>query len=1545
MKIKTFTSWFKGLIRKERTETRIPDEALLKINNGNIDPVGRMSIRPGYEHWSDIELNNSITSSDGEPNVSSASIDFQNKVQGMYYFVDIANVQYVFVVTNGKVYAEIKDGVDRTWILLNPVGVINFVSERTKEIKMISYLDTVFFNDFENNVYMYNSQHYNEGGWIITGNRFIYFAGEKIYIRSYTDFSSTSEDITIENVAANLNGKSIYDGLLAISFIPAAGGEVDLADVNLGYAVRAGSATAGYFYYVLSNGKNEATNDSCYLIKFNERFIAKDYIVLPMDTNGEIVNFSYYDGDIYIWCTDGQIEVIDEDNLSNSPINSGDVTSMVAPSPDGTVKQYALTANDKGIFLYTTDLPTKTDWWQPIFFNDFNFDDSADTGLVHDFSGITADTYDVSIGQNVIDQNDINIQNDFYKDEIRSSVGNDNYSWLTNGSLLTGPGGINPWQLHTLTFISYFTPGAVLPEVQSIPPAPGVIIKNDFFYTKTTSLESGWPSNDDWSTSPAPANATLTPGQTGRTSFNVFLDQKDVYQGNIISEKVITKIKLLLIDFLTSVTLLPDDEDLAGTTDTLTGADFYVNSTLVETGPGSGLYDITAGSQVPSVDISNIINKDASSLDLTNRKISCNIHFGYDKDGAMISDIQIWSSYDGQKLTLNTASLFFYLEGAANYNNQIFSSMTSSNNVLLVGLDTSGNILTEDYTGPNGDKVWRWVLPLGKTADLKNALPIQSFKNSIGEYIIYFGNSMDNGTNGLDNGYYTSLNLTDFSLENTELKKADRLMLLQGDYLNRWGLRQIADSTDQIRIGSTWDWDNGIHQHPSGVAVNNYTDFSTFNSNLIFHTLKIVQDTPLIEIDQLKPLGVPKQPILTMDNDDLSTASTFRAGDIYRYFSAYQFNDGSTTDLSPVSEEFLIPDINTIQTVTSFADDGGGDLEATLNSHGYTDGEIVRFTNSGGALPTGLAVDTDYYIVNSAANTFELSLTAGGTPIVYTDAGSGTTSVREVSNVPVKIIISELNLLNAQGVQIYDTDDIDEIQIYRSKKGVADADFADPSFLAKLEKAHGDEHWHYQEANKTVSAVNTGTEQITVNTHGYSNDDIVQFDLTLGGTLPSPLTEDTEYYVIVVDANNIQVALTAGGAAIDLGPGYGATVEIYKTFLAGTYDDNVGTISYNPFTKDNVKTYPCKDIVVHKNRFILINKTNEINSNIIHYSDLDNAEALPPSNIRDIESGDGDLLYGAISVGDYLYLFKEFRIYAILGDVATGQLIDPSKTIGTAFPRTIVAYNNNAFFMNRTGIFIISGPSVKEINVDTLDDLFNKNAIDSIDFSNCQDNAFGYVDVKNKLLHFYVPKKVAGASQVENNFVIIYDLTKNLFTTYSYFDNFFKKIIAKDIISNENIELTTGYNGNIFKSADTYADNGNDILFEIWLKSFNAKFDFLKKHFKFVKLFGNNIDSVSLDYDIDSIQASATPTFRTVGDYQEGLAILNNPGFSDRIVIKLSATSSSLDSSAELIEEFSGATLLTEEQQVLITEHSTTNSPVSFDEVMLGLEPLRGAIR
>jgi hypothetical protein len=58
----------------------------------------------------------------------------------------------------------------------------------------------------------------------------------------------------------------------------------------------------------------------------------------------------------------------------------------------------------------------------------------------------------------------------------------------------------------------------------------------------------------------------------------------------------------------------------------------------------------------------------------------------------------------------------------------------------------------------------------------------------------------------------------------------------------------------------------------------------------------------------------------------------------------------------------------------------------TASAHGYQNGVVGQFTAA--ELPTGITAETDYYIVNRAENTFQVSLTKGGSVVEFSTDGT-----------------------------------------------------------------------------------------------------------------------------------------------------------------------------------------------------------------------------------------------------------------------------------------------------------------------------------------------------------------------------------------------------------------------------------------------------------------------------------------------------------------------------------------------------------------------------
>lgn len=363
MQFKNFNNFIRGVFEKDGDEARVADEFLTKLHNMDVDLTGRVKSRWGYGYWPDLLANNSLPSSNDYPNIEQRA-GFPERIQSIFQYIDVAGVAYIVVISDGKVYVEVLHEDNKQWSVLNPNS--RFVN-RVKHIDSTSYLDLLFFNDHGENVYYYDSQSYSEGSWIVVKNRFAYFAADTIYFRNYSTFDDLpDEHVKIENLpATNPEGTSVYDGLNAIGY-------PYLANLQFGFCVKTGNEELGVSYFVLDNWNNARADNKCQIVRFNGELIAQDYIEVDMDANGEILNFSYYKesdelyGHLYLHCEDGKIHKFDETNMSDELLDDGDLASFIAPvNTVNSKKQYTISVNQYGIYLYTVKLPDKTDWYQP----------------------------------------------------------------------------------------------------------------------------------------------------------------------------------------------------------------------------------------------------------------------------------------------------------------------------------------------------------------------------------------------------------------------------------------------------------------------------------------------------------------------------------------------------------------------------------------------------------------------------------------------------------------------------------------------------------------------------------------------------------------------------------------------------------------------------------------------------------------------------------------------------------------------------------------------------------------------------------------------------------------------------------------------------------------------------------------------------------------------------------------------------------------------------------------------------------------------------
>lgn len=167
----------------------------------------------------------------------------------------------------------------------------------------------------------------------------------------------------------------------------------------------------------------------------------------------------------------------------------------------------------------------------------------------------------------------------------------------------------------------------------------------------------------------------------------------------------------------------------------------------------------------------------------------------------------------------------------------------------------------------------------------------------------------------------------------------------------------------------------------------------------------------------------------------------------------------------------------------------------TKTSHGYVAGDRVHFTTTG-ALPTGLSLNTDYYVISAGltTNAFEVALTPGGAAVNTTGTQSGVHTV----------------YASAFG------------------KGDGSTTFALPDLRSRvsvgLSATAPTETLSFEPASVTAAA-----DTVTIlNTIFPSQGQLVR--LTSTGTLPGGLALATDYYIIRASATTIKFATSIANA-------------------------------------------------------------------------------------------------------------------------------------------------------------------------------------------------------------------------------------------------------------------------------------------------------------------------------------------------------------------------------------------------------------------------------
>jgi len=204
----------------------------------------------------------------------------------------------------------------------------------------------------------------------------------------------------------------------------------------------------------------------------------------------------------------------------------------------------------------------------------------------------------------------------------------------------------------------------------------------------------------------------------------------------------------------------------------------------------------------------------------------------------------------------------------------------------------------------------------------------------------------------------------------------------------------------------------------------------------------------------------------------------------------------------------------------------------TSTAHSLSNGTPVFLIASDGAtVPTGLALNTKYWIVNATTDTVQLATSAGGSAIAISSTGTGTFALKvgaanySDGNNRVELAIEVLTLTGSGGA------------------------ISHQGFFTL---------WGASPQANIVATINTGNDQITTSgNHSFTTGDAAM--ITADTTQPAGSSGTTIYYARVVSSTVVTLHPTAADAAsntnavnfTDIGTG---TVRL--RYANGTIDQN-----------------------------------------------------------------------------------------------------------------------------------------------------------------------------------------------------------------------------------------------------------------------------------------------------------------------------------------------------------------------------------------------------
>jgi hypothetical protein len=415
--------------------------------------------------------------------------------------------------------------------------------------------------------------------------------------------------------------------------------------------------------------------------------------------------------------------------------------------------------------------------------------------------------------------------------------------------------------------------------------------------------------------------------------------------------------------------------------------------------------------------------------------------------------------------------------------------------------------------------------------------------------------------------------------------------------------------------------------------------------------------------------------------------------------------------IANVLDSFFADLFNSVVTTTADASTS----TFTSASHGFLNGDVIQLVSSG-ELPAGLN-NNNYYVVNSALNTFQLSLAPGGQVVTFTTDGTATIRAYRLATSGSSVLIKTIEpglVTNAAFPSTPPTNF--SISITQDGRG------EDVSTRKVLLSPNASVGIAIEETAKSlirvinqnpfefingfyISGTETTPGTILLESRNLSSDEFYIMgsdsiigesfnpDLSPGAititsitTTPSGTTVTTSANHNLLNGDKVVISNTDATPLIPPLNGTSITDGVHQiTWLSAT-TFTIPVLITGPATKGVFESVGVAEV-----------SSNEEQPHRVYYSKFQQPEAVPILNYLDVGATDKNILR-IFPLRDSLFVFKEDGLFRISGEVAPFSVALFDSSCILLAPDSIAVANNQVYGWTTQGISTVTEAGVNVIS-------------------------------------------------------------------------------------------------------------------------------------------------------------------------------------------------------------------------------------------------------